>query len=157
MPARYLLLLFSICLASLAADKAPDSQPAREAVTLNAADATLHGAVMKLTYAKQPEICYWTDAAAYVQWPVKIPRPGTYDVQLVTAAEEGQGGKFILSIGHRDLPAKTHPTGGSHKYKLVSLGALQLAAGDATLTIRPSGEIRGSLMNLRAVRLVATE
>ena len=151
--AAALTVVVTAAAAARASATQPATQPA-DGVVLSAAEAHLHGAVLKLTYAKQPEICYWTDPAASVEWELKVPHEGTYDVQLVTACEDGQGGKFVVSVGGQDLPAKSHATGGWHKYKVYSIGAAKLTAGDAKLTIRATGPINGSLMNLRAVRLV---
>jgi len=134
----------------LAAD-APTSQPA--AVILPAADAQLQGAVMKLKYAKQVEITYWTDPKATAEWSVKVPQPGKYEIALIMASENEQGGKFVVSVAGQDLSAKTHPTGGWHHYMTLPIGSATFKETTATLKITPSGPIRGSLMNLRAVRL----
>ena len=64
-----------------------------------------------------------------------------------------QGGKFVVSVAGQDLSAKTHPTGGWHHYMTLPIGSATFKETTATLKITPSGPIRGSLMNLRAVRL----
>lgn len=149
-------MIFGISATGAAPSKPPAaSQPAGPpAVVLKAADAVLHGHVLKLQYEKRTEISYWTDPKAYIEWPMKLPNPGKYEVELVMACEEGRGGEFIISAGGQSLKEKTRVTKGPHRYIRLSIGTLRIAQPDATLTIKPSGAIRGSLMSLRAVRLV---
>jgi hypothetical protein len=151
-----LLMIFGISATGAAPSKPPAaSQPARpRAVVLKAADAVLHGHVLKLKYEKRTEISYWTDPKAYVEWQMKLPHPGKYEVELVMACEEGRGGEFIVSAGDQTLKGKTRVTKGPHHYIRLSIGTLDIAHPDAALTIKPAGAIRGSLMSLRAVRLI---
>lgn len=133
----------------------PITRPAeQQMIVLDAADAELHGAVLRLSYAGRQEICYWTNPSAYVQWEVRVPAAGQYRVELEAACGGSHGGPFIVSIANQQLSGSARDTGGWHIYQPLPAGTVTLNRPQATLTIKPAGAVNGSLMNLRCVRLV---
>ena len=72
------------------------------------------------------------------------------EVSVELAAE--QSGKFILELAGQKLEGTSPITGSYTKFQRLSLGTLDLAAGDATLTVRPIAE-GWHPMNLKSVTL----
>jgi hypothetical protein len=127
-------------------------------IDLPALSAVTHGRIIRVEpipggYA----VSGWRDPEAYVEWDLApvAPAPGRYRVELSFACAPGGGGKFILAVGDDTLAGQIHPTGGLDQYHTATLGAIRLGPGNARLTLKSDGRIRGgALMNLRAVRLV---
>ena len=125
-----------------------------EPIVLSAADAELHGAVLRLGAGKDQELCYWTSQQAYVQWPVMCPRSMPFRVEIIASCPSWAGGDFAVQVGDQTLAGKTPDTGGWRNYRTLKVGTVTLAQQKTTLSIKPAAPLRGRMMNVRAVRLV---
>ena len=83
-------------------------------------------------------------------WTVEVEKAGEYDVWLDWAcADESAGNAYVLEGGKEPLRGKVKATGGWDKYRQEKVGTVTLAAGTQRLTLRPDGELRRALMDLR--------
>jgi serine/threonine-protein kinase len=142
--------------------KTPEPTPARrEAITVRADKAQIHGPDIKYEKVDQPgeayrdNIGFWRNKDAYVTWEVPIAQAGTYQVELTYAVPVG-GCDYTFEIAGQKFKAKTEATGGWHDFKPHTLkGAVKIAkAGPVTITVRALAIPKaGGLMNLQSVTL----
>ena len=130
-------------------------RPAAGALTLPAARAFIHGE--RIVF--EPEfgnIGYWSAAADYAVWKVRLDAPAEFDVYLDYAcADDTAGNRFALDGGEPVIRGNVAGTGGWDRYALAKLGTVKLAAGPGRLTFRPdSSPVKGALLDLRTVYLV---
>lgn len=119
---------------------------------LSAADAILHGKQLQLeTRNGGDHLGYWTDAAEWAEWHVRITRPGRFQVTAEIAAV--RAGEFEINLGGTTLRSMAPATGAYARFQSIELGTVEAApAGKLTLTVRPVAA-DWQPMNLRAVRL----
>lgn len=84
-----------------------------------------------------PNIGYWTDAQAWVEWPLRIDRSGKYEIWAEVAVEASNS-RFHIGLPDQHESVEVSSTGGYHAYEKKSLGTITISqAGDYTLQIRP--------------------
>ncbi|GAB6164148.1 hypothetical protein JCM19992_01480 [Thermostilla marina] len=134
-------------------------QPNAEGVlTLYADDAYLHnneGAspIRVRNQETTPNLGYWTDPNAWVEWEFRIDKPGRYAVSAVVAVQEPKT-RFRVRIGDHELVLESASTGGYGEYVTQSWGTVELdKSGAYSLSIRPEPDAWQPI-NLRQVRLV---
>jgi hypothetical protein len=123
-------------------------------VSLTASKALLHGKAIKVHNRRRRGdsfVASWHAREDYAEWSAVIPRAGGYAVELTYACDEGAGGRFELVVGDRAIAGRSEQTGEGGS--MVSLGALELPAGQTRVLLRPAGRIEGELMKLRRVDL----
>jgi alpha-L-fucosidase len=139
------------------ADVAPyfTSQAADGSVTLPAADAAIHGSTARHDSAAGPEsIGFWTNAPDWVDWPLSIKSPGTFEVQITYACPDGDAGsEFTIEVGDQKVTAKVEATGAWTKYVTKTLGRIPIAAGHHRLAIRATAMPHGAVMDLKSIVL----
>ena len=126
----------------------PDSQGV---ITLNPESAGVVGS--KLHY--QPDrqnLGAWVDAQDYAHWKIVVPQEGTYAVEIIYGATNAKN-QFAIAAGEQELKAKTVNTGGLREYKPQAVGQIALPKGIIQLAVKPAGELKGALMNLRRITL----
>ena len=99
-----------------------------------------------------PNIGYWTDAQAWIEWSVTYNEPGTYEV-FGEVAVEADKTRFLLGMPKNHTTAEVKSTGGYGSYKKQSLGTIEISkAGTYPLQIIPEAE-NWQPMNVRNVQL----
>jgi len=142
-------------LAERTADGEPIPANPDGSILLPAAGAALRGEAVQLEGpADAQNVGYWTNRADYVEWYVEPPAPTRYAVELTLACAPGCGGEFVVAFGKTELRGESRPTGAWQTYTTLKLGEVALPKGKTSVQVRPAGEFRGALMNLRSVRLV---
>lgn len=97
---------------------------------------------------------YWHGREDCAVWTVDLAAPGSFAVDIDFACATGAGGDACVLEGAAAALQVTLPdTGGWDRYQRLTLGAFDLPAGRTRLTLRPAGDLRGALMDLREVRL----
>jgi putative membrane-bound dehydrogenase-like protein len=137
-------------------EPAPVAAARSGAVVLPASKAEIYGS--NVTF--EPEfgnIGWWHGATEYVAWTAKLAKAGDVDVWLDYAcAAAAAGNAFTLEVGGASLKGTVAGTGPDWSgYKQVKVGTVRVEPGTQRVTLRPTGEIREALMDLRAVALVA--
>jgi hypothetical protein len=100
-------------------------------------------------------IGFWTDKNDWVSWPVRIEKPGRYQLEVVYGCEKGQGGgRYVVSIADQSLTVTARDTGGWAKYVTEPIGILVLPhAGTGTVSVRLQSKPGVAVMDLSEVRL----
>ncbi len=126
-------------------------------ITLNAGRAEVVG---HTAFVGQPgnvsNIVSWTDPSDYVQWSVRITKPGRFEVRINYACPaKSDGSTFTLTAGAGKLDGNVTATKGPDDYQTLSLGELELKdAGDIIIGVKPVKIAHGTLMNLASVSLI---
>lgn len=95
---------------------------------------------------------YWTDAHAWVEWPLRIDRPGAYEITAEIAVEAARS-KFSIEIRDQHLPVEVLSTGGYQSYTTKPLGTISIEkAGEYSLQIHPNVK-HWQPINIRKVQL----
>jgi putative membrane-bound dehydrogenase-like protein len=98
----------------------------------------------------------WHGADDHVVWTAELDRPGSYDVYLNWACDDGVAGNILIveSAGKR-LRHRIAGTGaGWSHYKLAKIGTLTVREGKQQITARPESQPHGALCDLRGLILV---
>jgi alpha-L-fucosidase len=125
-------------------------------LSLKAADAAIHGGTAKYEPGKVHEdIGSWTDASDWVEWPVRVSKPGDYEVSLTYACPEDQkGSQYKLLMSGQELLGTVSSTASWDEYKTEAIGSLRVdREGLYMLAIRPVSKPAQAVMNLREVTL----
>jgi hypothetical protein len=104
--------------------------------------------------AQYKNLGYWSSADDRAVWTVDVPRAGKYIVHLDGACESSSAGNtFTLQAGNRSLAVKVQSTGTWDDYRQARIGTIQLDAGRQQIVMRPVGNIRGAMIDLKEIRL----
>ncbi|QDT00894.1 Carboxylesterase NlhH [Adhaeretor mobilis] len=99
-----------------------------------------------------PNIGYWTDAHAWVEWSVKFDQPGTYEVSAEMAIEKAKS-SFRIGLPEKQVTVEVTSTGGYGSYTEKFLGTIKIEqAGTYSLQIIPEAD-SWQPINLRKLRL----
>lgn len=120
------------------------------ALTLKAVDAEIHGDSLRYESGHgKDNLGYWIEPSDWAEWKVKVTKPGKYLVSVDTAAQGNSSLKLV--IGQKTLTVGVPDTGDYTKFKVTSVGELDIPAG-ASLSIAARAVADGWLpVNLRAV------
>jgi len=121
---------------------------------VHASEAVVHGS--HLHYEKDARrgldnLGFWTVPSDWAEWPVRILRPGEYEV-VFTVATPGDNVDVIVQAGPATLAGKVRKTGAYNKFQEQNMGRVRIdAPGDMSLAVRCGP--RWAPINLRAVTL----
>jgi putative membrane-bound dehydrogenase-like protein len=121
---------------------------------LRATSAEIYGPtlVFEETYRN---LGYWSSADDEAAWTVAVPRAGRYVVSMEYAcAPEAAGNVLVFEGGREPVRVKVETTKSWDSYRRVRLGVVELEAGERRMVVRPDGEVKGALIDLKEVRLV---
>jgi putative heme-binding domain-containing protein len=120
---------------------------------LTAANSEIYGPT--LVFEKQyGNLGYWSSADDQAVWTLRVPSAGRYAVRLDWAChDDSAGNSFVLEADEKSLTHKVAGTGDWDTYKQVEIGLLTLRDGEQKIMMRSVGKIKGSLIDLRAIRL----
>jgi putative membrane-bound dehydrogenase-like protein len=105
---------------------------------------------------KERKVSQWTSEDDRVTWTIELPRSGNYAVWLDwSCAPAAAGNTFALGSGESVLlRARVAPTEGWESFRYSKVGEIRLPAGQTRLTLQAAGQIRGSLLDLKEIKLV---
>ena len=91
----------------------------------------------------------------WVSWDFVLAKPGTFEVEITWACENGVGGsEYVVAIGGQQVKAQVKDTGGWGAFKTETIGSVKLEqAGKQTLSLKATSKPKLAVMNLRAVTL----
>jgi hypothetical protein len=107
---------------------------------------------------KHGNLGYWQSEDDEAVWSVAVPHTGKYAVWLDwSCSNPSAGNSYILHAGLSRLTGRVESTGGWDNYKQARVGVLTLREGQQQIVFRPGGKIKGSLIDLKSIRLVPEE
>lgn len=126
------------------------------AVDLPAARAELSGSGLRVERKADniPNLGAWTGPEASASWLVDLPA-GQYLVELELASTaDSAGSRFLVELGPTSIDDFVPPTSGWGNFVMHQAGLVRVdVPGRYTLRVRPGGDLKHALMNLRRVRL----
>lgn len=142
----------------VAAEQGVAQQQPDGGFTLHARDAVVHGETLR--YEPQPHkntLGYWTNPADWAEWPLRVTRPGTFEVHILQGCGQGQGGSEVrVSLAGDSLTFTVNDTGHFQNFKWRSVGEMVVQKpGRYSLDVRPVKLANQAVMDLREVRLVS--
>lgn len=110
------------------------------------------GTQIQVQQKEVPNIGYWTDPQAWIEWSVKFEQPGTYEI-FAELAVEGAKTRFRIGMPKKQTTVEVTSTGGYGSYEKKSLGMIEVKqAGTYPLQIIPEVE-NWQPINLRKLEL----
>lgn len=135
-------------------DKLP-ALPPDGRIRLEAREARVSGT--KLHYETPPHkdtLGFWVNAADTASWTFKVTAGGKHRVTVLQGCGKGSGGSRVaLECGAGRVEFTVEETGHFQRFVVREVGVLELAAGEATLTVRPLAKKGAAVMDLRRVIL----
>lgn len=95
-------------------------------------------------------IGFWTNPKNWIGWAFRTPSAATYEVEAEVGVADPT--KVILQVGNKKQDVALESTGGHDSYKKVSLGKIELPAGEHELGVRADGK-DWKPINVRTVTL----
>jgi putative heme-binding domain-containing protein len=97
---------------------------------------------------------YWQSSDDRAAWACDVVQPGTYEVVLEYACDNGtSGNRFRLQAGSQQIMGKTTGTGSWDNYQELPIGNIELSAGPQQIDFQGVGRIKNSLIDLRRIEL----
>jgi putative heme-binding domain-containing protein len=124
-------------------------------IRLPAAAAEIYGPSLTFETATK-NLGYWHSADDRADWTFTVSRPGEYTLSMEWAcADESAGNRFLYQLGRASRVCTVGATGPASwgTYRTIFLDEVSLTAGTHRIEIKPVGEVRNALMDLRAVVL----
>lgn len=116
-----------------------------------------HSELTGTSLAFMPEweaLGFWR-AGENATWKVETAGPGVYEVVMEWSVDPKHAGNpFVLEAGEKRLEAKVESSGRWDIFRREKIGQLEMAAGAQTVALKPVGEFKTALMDLREVRLI---
>ncbi|XAL98964.1 alpha-L-fucosidase [Phycisphaeraceae bacterium D3-23] len=98
-------------------------------LTFDASEAEIHGSAR---YDPQHDsIGYWTDAGTTIVWPVLVPAPGRYRVEVTYGCADDGGGTYRVEVAGAHAEADSRKTGGWFDRATDTIGELQIMEAGA--------------------------
>ena len=128
--------------------------PSSGNVALQAAQAEIYGGDITFETPFQ-NIGYWHDKDDVVRWRIQAENARELAVWGEWACDPNAAGNgFLIEGVQPSLKGNVGSTGAWSRYQLVYLGKTLIQEGDSELVIRPAGDLRAALADLRALHLV---
>ena len=128
--------------------------PSSGNVALQAAQAEIYGGDITFETPFQ-NVGYWHGKDDIVRWRIRAENAREMAIWSEWACDPGAAGnKLVIEGGQPTLNWTVHSTGAWSRYQLVHLGNTLIPEGESELVIRPAGNLRGALADLRALHLV---
>lgn len=111
----------------------------------------------KIEYMPEWRAFGWFTAEDKVEWEVRVPKGGAYDVYLTWSVSDKEAGKsFIFQAGDQTLEGIVHSSGSWEKFDTRKIGGLQLQRGKQKMIFKPKTSFAkgGALLDLRQIKLV---
>ena len=142
-------------MAAVVAGKKPPVTPPTGDVRLLAKDAIVHGKKLRYEPASNKNVVgFWTDPVDWAEWKFTAPAAGLYEVEVQQGCGQGSGGATVdVEVAGTTLPFTVVDTGHFQQLVQVSVGTVELAAGEHTLALKPKSKPGAAVMDVRRVVL----
>jgi hypothetical protein len=122
-------------------------------IRLEASAAEIYGP--SLTYeAEFGNLGDWHDQADRAAWSFRVDRPTAFTVSMEWACDDSVAGNdYLLWIDDQATRGTMAGTGGWPNYRTLFLREVRLDTGGHRLELKPAGQVRGALADVRAILL----
>ena len=128
--------------------------PAEGNVALLASCAEIYGGDITFELPFQ-NVGYWHGKDDMVRWRIASPVVRQMDVWAEWACDSNAAGNsYVIEGVEPVLKGQVGSTGAWSRYQLQHLGTVTIREGESDIVIRPDGELRSALADLRALHLV---
>jgi hypothetical protein len=140
---------------AVVAGSKPPVTPASGDVRLHAKDAIVHGNRLRYEPASNKNVLgCWTDAADWAEWKFAAPAAGRYEIEVQQGCGHGSGGARVdVDVGGETFSFHVVDTGHFQQLAQVSVGTVELSAGEHTVAVRPRSRPGAAVMDVRRVVL----
>lgn len=124
-------------------------------IILDAADATIVGHRLKYETKYGGSLGFWTSHEDYAQWIVQCP-PGNYNIEVdMSCVTEAAGSEFVVQTATQSFTGVVPSTGSWETFTPFKCETVTITDNEPfEVIVRPGEDFRGTLMNLRVVRLI---
>jgi hypothetical protein len=129
--------------------------PAKGDIRLMAKDARVHATNMRYEpQSYKNTLGFWTKPEDWADWEFDVPAAGKYEVEITQGCGKGSGGAQVaVEVAGATLKFTVQDTGHFQNFIQRTIGTVELAAGKATLAVKPQTKPGGAVMDLRRVVL----
>lgn len=128
--------------------------PASGNIALLASQAEIFGGEITFELPFQ-NVGFWHGKDDIVRWRIRSSAVRQVDVWAEWACDAiAAGNAFVIEGVEPVLKGKVGSTGAWNRYQLQNLGTVTVREGESDIVIRPAGELRSALADLRALHLV---
>ena len=140
---------------AVVAGSTPPVTPASGDVRLHAKDAIVHGNRLRYEPASNKNVLgCWTDAADWAEWKFAAPAAGRYEIEVQQGCGHGSGGARVdVDVGGETFSFHVVDTGHFQQLAQVSVGTVELSAGEHTVAVRPRSRPGAAVMDVRRIVL----
>ena len=134
----------------------PVEQGSDGGLVASAAQAEIVGGTATLEDGPNPNIGHWDDLDDFLQWTLKVSKPGTFEVVVDQGMNPiSPGGEYTVTVGKETVAGKVVTTKDWQDYTSVPVGEVRIdQAGEVPLVVKATAKPNGFVMNLRSVKLV---
>jgi putative heme-binding domain-containing protein len=122
---------------------------------LRASDCEIHGEAITF----EPEfknLGMWHGENDHAAWSIEIAKPGRYRVEITYACDNASAGNtLMIQSGEAKVEFRVAGTGRWADYLEKPVGELTFPAGLGRIVARPAGPLRGALIDLKEIKLIA--
>jgi hypothetical protein len=123
-------------------------------LTLRAAQAEIYGGEIAFE-SEFKNIGMWHGEHDRAEWRIEVDKANTYDIFFDFACDAGSAGnELVIEGANPAVRWKVTSTGTWAQYQTVRVGIVKLPAGEGRIVVRPSGPLRGALIDLRTVYIL---
>ncbi len=116
-------------------------------------NAEIYGSTLVLE-DRYDNLGYWRSDNDYAAWSMVVPKSSEFDVWLEYAcADDDAGNEYTFYAGPNKKSGRVSGTGTWDTYRSVSVGRVELDAGQQRVLVKPAGKLHGALFDLKSVRL----
>ena len=138
-------------------DYRPDGQADDGTITLPAANAEIHGVMVR--YEPLPHkrtLGFWVRRDDWVSFELAVDKPGNFQIEILQGCGNGSGGSQVdFNIADQTVTTTVEETGGFQKFVARQIGEIKISQpGRYTLSVKPRTKPGPAVMDLREVRLI---
>ncbi|MFM7118187.1 MAG: sulfatase-like hydrolase/transferase [Planctomycetota bacterium] len=137
------------------AGRKPRVTPPTGDIRLQAKDAIVHAETMRYEPESHKNVLgYWVNPKDWAEWKFNVPAAGRYEVEVQQGCGKGCGGAEVdVEVGGKTLSFTVVETGHFQQMIQISVGEVELPAGNQTLAIKPRTKPGPAVMDIRRVVL----
>jgi len=137
------------------AGRKPRVTPAVGDIRLQAKDAIVHAETMRYEPESHKNVLgYWVNPKDWAEWKLNSPAAGRYEVEVQLGCGNGCGGSEVdVEVGGKRLSFTVPETGHFQQMIQLTLGEVDLPAGEQSLAIKPRTKPGPAVMDIRRVVL----